>query len=64
MNNFRLDMSAGFIMLISALIFFDDSGLISALILAAALHELGHYLALCACGVSVTGLNFRVSGVV
>ena len=45
-----LEITDGAILMLSLILFFDSEGLLPVFLLAAALHELGHLLALWACG--------------
>ena len=58
----RLEISAGFVLLIAALYFFDESGLLAAMLPAVAVHEAGHLLALAAQGAGVRRIHADVSG--
>jgi Zn-dependent protease len=55
-------VSAGAALLFSLLFFFDGSGLISALLAAAAVHEAGHLLALRLAGARLTALRLDLLG--
>ena len=55
-------VSSAFALLAAVLYFFDDSGLLSAIVPAAAIHELSHLLALRRMGASVTRISVSVTG--
>jgi membrane-associated protease RseP (regulator of RpoE activity) len=55
-------ISAGFILMFSALFFFDTSGIVSAIAAAVAIHELGHVAALYALGAKPTLLTAGLGG--
>ena len=55
-------MTAGAILLLSALVFFCDSATLLALALATAAHELGHWAVLCALGARVSRICADAGG--
>ena len=59
----RWEISAGAALLFALLYFFDDAGLVSALVPAALAHELGHAAALRLCGVRMRRVRIGVFGV-
>ena len=59
MRDFKIDISAGGVLLLAALYFFMDGADFLALMLAAAAHELGHLLALRLCGARIRGFSVR-----
>lgn len=61
-ENMKANFSAGFVLLAAALYFFDDNGIVSALVPAVAVHELGHALAIKARGARVVAVDFNVTG--
>ena len=58
----RIKLSPGALLLFALALFFDGSGTLSALIPAAAAHELGHILAITACGGTVRCIKMDVFG--
>ncbi|MDR1298754.1 MAG: hypothetical protein LBJ84_00685, partial [Oscillospiraceae bacterium] len=58
----RLTVDGGFLILIAAAIFFDAGGLFCVAIVAALVHELGHYLALRRRGCRIVGLRLGITG--
>jgi len=67
----KYKISAGAIVLFSLIFFFDDTGAVSAMIPAAAIHELGHLIALRhygarvkSFGLSAFGLEIEYSGLI
>ncbi len=60
--NRRFQLSAGAIFLLSALYFFDGIVSLSALLLAAAAHELGHIEAIKLLGGGIKTMRFEASG--
>ena len=60
--NRRFQLSAGAIFLLSALYFFGGSVSLSALLLAAAAHELGHIAAIKLLGGGIRTMRFEASG--
>lgn len=59
----KFKISAAFIIFMSALYFFDNDGLLSAMVPAVAAHELGHIIALRVMRAKVTCLSFQLSGI-
>lgn len=59
---FRLHLGAGFAVLFALSYFFDESGIVSALVPAVMIHELGHMAALVALGCPPRALNATLSG--
>lgn len=57
-----IQISAGFLLLVSLLWLLDTSGVLSALLPAVLFHELGHALALRLCGAHVAALHFETCG--
>lgn len=55
-------VSSPFLLFVAVLYFFDDSGLLSAVIPAAVIHELGHFFALRGMGAVPTRLHIGMSG--
>ena len=64
MRRGKLDVSCGFIILISVLYYFDTQNLLPWLILAALLHESGHYISIRAAGGRISGLRLTAVGAV
>ncbi|MGN1001309.1 MAG: site-2 protease family protein [Oscillospiraceae bacterium] len=62
MGGVRWKISAGAVLLIALAYFFDTSGLLSAFVPAAAVHELGHALALRLCGSRVRRVSLSAFG--
>jgi membrane-associated protease RseP (regulator of RpoE activity) len=60
----RVELRPGAIFLLSLLCFLDPLGCFVPFILAAGLHECGHWLALRACGTSVISLRVGATGAV
>lgn len=58
----HITVSSPFLLLAAILYFFDDSGLLSAIVPAVLLHELSHLLALRCMGASVTRISVSVTG--
>lgn len=58
----NVTVSNAFLVFVAALYFLDDSGLLSAIIPAVALHELSHFLALRCMGAVPNRLSIRMSG--
>lgn len=56
------EFSAGFLLLASLLWLLDGSGILSALLPAALVHEFGHALALRCCDAHVTRIRFEICG--
>ncbi len=59
----RVRLNAGFVLLWALLVYFDDGGWVLCVVVAAALHELGHWVALRCYGRRVTAVVFAVDGV-
>ena len=59
----RWEVGAGAVLLFALLYFFDDTGLIAALVPAACAHELGHAAALRFCGARLRRVRIGVFGV-
>lgn len=59
---FRLRFGAGFVLLFALLFFFDRDGLVSALLPAMFMHELGHMLALLLLGCPPLALTASLTG--
>lgn len=59
---FRLNFGAGFVALIAVAYFFDENGLLAAMLPAVAIHELAHMAALIALGSPPRALNATLSG--
>ncbi|MEA4896407.1 MAG: hypothetical protein VB064_14275 [Oscillospiraceae bacterium] len=59
---FRIEFGGGFILLLALIWFFDDSGLLAALLPAVLAHELGHILFLSFFGARPTKLGASLSG--
>ena len=59
----RFQISAGAVLLLSALYYLGGLGSLAALITAALVHEAGHIAALIASGVTVEGIRFSASGI-
>ena len=55
-------VSSAFLLFVAVLYFFDDSGLLSAVIPAVAIHELSHFFALRCMGAVPTRLSIGMSG--
>lgn len=62
MNRRSVTVSVGALLLMALVYFFDENGICAALLLAAAVHEAGHVLALRMLGAQVTGLRIELSG--
>ena len=62
MAGVKLDISAGALLIFALAYFFDGSGMLSALLPAAAVHEAGHVAALLACGARIRRLRLDVFG--
>lgn len=60
--NFRVRISAGFVLLIALVVFFDEVGLVAACIPVIAVHELGHAAAMRCFGAKPVRLNATASG--
>lgn len=58
----HITVSSPFLLLAAILYFFDDSGLLSAIVPAVVLHELSHLLALRCMGASVTRISVSITG--
>lgn len=58
----RFTVSAGFAVLLAALLFLDEGNLIFWALFACLLHELGHYLAIRALGGRLSALRLSVAG--
>jgi stage IV sporulation protein FB len=58
----KLTVDGGFLLLIAAAVFFDAGRLFCVAVIAAAVHELGHYLALRRAGCHVTGIRLGLTG--
>lgn len=59
----RWELSVGAALLLALLYFFDDAGLVAALVPAAAAHELGHAAALRLCGARLRRVRIGAFGV-
>ena len=57
-----IEISAGFMLMVSLLWLLDTSGILSAMLPAVLIHELGHVLALAACGARVSALRMEACG--
>ncbi len=64
MGRSRVRVSPGFPVLLCLLLCLEGFGLVLPFLLAAALHEAGHLLALALLGIPVCGLELRASGAV
>ncbi len=62
MKGIRWNISAGAILLFALLYFFDESGVVSAMLPAALAHELGHILALRLCGRRLIRFGISLTG--
>lgn len=62
MNRQSVTVSAGALVLLALVYFFDENGICAALLLAASVHEAGHVLALRLLRAQVTGLRIELSG--
>ena len=62
MKKGKIQITWGFVLLMSALYLLDDSGMLSALILSAIAHELGHMAAIGLCHGKILGLKMDVTG--
>lgn len=62
MRRFQIYASPQFLLFAALLFFFDTTGLVSAAVPAAVVHELGHVLALGLCGCRITRLEMRILG--
>lgn len=62
MSHPRIQVSPGALLIFALSLFFDPGGAVSALIPAAAAHELGHIIALRALGARLDGLSMDVFG--
>jgi stage IV sporulation protein FB len=62
LGNQKITVGAGFILMLSLFFFFDDSGLLCALILSAAVHELGHILGIGFMGSKVQQIRLELTG--
>lgn len=60
--DFQIRISAGFVLLIALVIFFDNVGLVAACIPVIVVHEFGHAAAMYCFGASPTRLNATASG--
>ncbi len=58
----RVEATGGFLLLVAWLNYIDPSCLVPMAMLACAVHELGHYAAILACGESVKGIRLTVIG--
>lgn len=58
----KIKITGGFALLMSALYLLDNGGMLSALILSALVHELGHVAAIKLCGGKISGLTMDVTG--
>ena len=63
MRTKKIRISAGAILLFALMYFFDGSGVVSAVVPAAIIHELGHLLALRLCGRRLTAISISLTGV-
>lgn len=62
MKRFNVYASPQFLLFAALLFFFDTTGLVSAAVPAAAVHEIGHVLALRVCGCRIRKLEMKVFG--
>ena len=62
MSRLRIHVSPGALLIFALSLFFDPGGAVSALIPAAAAHELGHIAALRALGARLDGLSMDIFG--
>lgn len=62
MKRFHIYASPQFLLFAALLFFFDTTGLVSAAVPAAAVHELGHVLALWLCGCRIRKLEMKIFG--
>lgn len=58
----KLDVSAGALLIFALAYFFDGSGMLAALLPAAAAHEAGHIAALLLCGARIRRLRLDIFG--
>lgn len=58
----KISVSPQFLLLYALLFFFDNTGLVSALVPACAIHETGHMIALVLCGCGIRNIKMCVSG--
>ncbi len=58
MQGKKISIGAGFLLIMSLLFFFDDSGMFAALILSALVHELGHLFGIALLKSKVTGVRW------
>ena len=63
MSWIRWDISAGAVLLVALLYFFDGSGIVSAAVPAVLVHESGHWLLLRVCGKRLTRVRVGLVGV-
>ncbi|HWQ50529.1 MAG TPA: site-2 protease family protein [Terriglobales bacterium] len=59
----RIRVSPLFVLLLAAFLYVDGTGFALLLLLAAALHEAGHLIALKGCGVGIEEVSFRAFGI-
>ncbi len=62
MQGKKISIGAGFLLIMSLLFFFDDSGMFAALILSALVHELGHLFGIALLKSKVTGVRLELTG--
>ena len=62
MGAVKWNISAGAVVLLALMYFFDGSGLVSAMAAAALVHEAGHYILLRGSGARITGISLSVFG--
>ncbi|MGE4548691.1 MAG: M50 family metallopeptidase [Intestinibacillus sp.] len=58
----KIKIKDSFLILLSVLFFLDEKGVLFLFLLAAAAHELGHFLALCLCGGRFLHLELNAAG--
>lgn len=63
MSRVKWDVSAGAVLLFALMYFFDGSGIVSAVVPAVAVHELGHLIPLQLCGHPLRAVKISVFGV-
>lgn len=62
MKNVKWDISAGAVLLLALMYFFDDSGYVSALVPAVVVHEMGHWIPLRLCRMKIQRFRFGIFG--